>query len=1111
MTHKTRLSSIVCAVTAVLLLNQVAIGQQLSWAKRGTGSGMSTAALADGSCVVVGLTPPWNTPGVFGAGEPNQTTLSVLRDYPPYLSLLLSIGNYSQASLDLYVAKYGPDGLLQWVRQMTPGVLNYGIFNGYVVQNVAVAAAGDGSFLVCGTLNAPIVLGVGDPNETITRVYGSPGFTGMDRMFLAKYSATGSLEWARSEGGGSDIDSRGCAFGTDGSVFVTGSYTGSARLGIDTPNEITLPDDASLCMFVAKYSATGALTWVRTIRNGRAQGGGVAAQPDGSCLVTGSAWYDVAEQSFPTAGLGEPNETVLSSTSAWDRTNFYAYGAFYTYGALFVAKYATDGSLLWAKQGIQDNVPTDYALAAGLTVGALSDGGGVVTASLMGSITLGAGEPNETTLTSTTTGNFDSVVARYQPTGQLVWARQITSTGRVTVSSANTTADGSTILGGWCDPSAVFGAGEPGETTLSAGGFVARYRADGTFAWAKSPASNGNRPNVSAFADGACIVQDNAGPGTYTFGAGEPNETTIAFSPAGAVFLRLRGETTELSAATEPNGALPVTVAPTNAAEAGSSDVQVTFSEVTASGTTTATVSNNPPTEPLPATFHFADAPIWYEIQTTATYVAPILITLEYDENAVGDESTLRLLHFEGGQWVDITTSLDTIANTITGTTSSLSPFAIVQPGPGFIRAEPTVISAYGGQSTITVNTGGTFPQLTTTAGILLGDLVDLGGGAFSQVLQATPSASGATVTASVPGREGRVAIRFVAVDPMQPQSVLADPPTTYLGGHSSLTAIPRDGLGVPIGPNHVVVFHASTGALIGTVEDRGDGTYVQRLGATALGTAQITVTVDGLALDTTATVTVLDPANLGTVIGVDDGSNLRAYASIQAALNRATADRLRQIYIAPGSYNENVSLKDLTGVTIQGLNAIAPVTLRGIRLDRCSSVSLGFLTVDAVDNNARGVVIAGGQNGNHDITLEHLIVHGTRTSGEGVLIGPNTGAVTMDQCTVQNCGRDGVALAQGGPFTLRECMITYHEQNGVNVDKEAIVTITGCLILGNGAGGDARNGYGILRQRAPGTGTPEAVTLIGNTLMDNHGLVVPGRSSTALGNYDQILDATDS
>ncbi len=47
--------------------------------------------------------------------------------------------------------------------------------------------------------------------------------------------------------------------------------------------------------------------------------------------------------------------------------------------------------------------------------------------------------------------------------------------------------------------------------------------------------------------------------------------------------------------------------------------------------------------------------------------------------NLTAPETSLSLMHFEDGEWIDATTSLDTINDIICGTVSSLSPFVIME------------------------------------------------------------------------------------------------------------------------------------------------------------------------------------------------------------------------------------------------------------------------------------------------------------------------------------------------------------------------------------------------------------------------------------------------
>ncbi len=108
-------------------------------------------------------------------------------------------------------------------------------------------------------------------------------------------------------------------------------------------------------------------------------------------------------------------------------------------------------------------------------------------------------------------------------------------------------------------------------------------------------------------------------------------------------------------------------------------DVQTIFSNVSASGNTTATVTTTPPQLPS----GFADAGgNYYDITTTATHTGTTTVCLHYP-TWVSNESQIALLHYESPTgWVDRTTSLDTSQNVVCGEVSSLSPFTAAYSYP---------------------------------------------------------------------------------------------------------------------------------------------------------------------------------------------------------------------------------------------------------------------------------------------------------------------------------------------------------------------------------------------------------------------------------------------
>jgi hypothetical protein len=211
-----------------------------------------------------------------------------------------------------------------------------------------------------------------------------------------------------------------------------------------------------------------------------------------------------------TFGAGEANETVLQ-------------GEF----GVFVAKYARDGTLLWARsaigassddQGVMD-IATDLR------------GNSYVTGYFSFTATFGAGEANETVLEAGSSPQL--FVAKYARDGTFLWVRTA-SGSRVQAFGAGIVTDlrGNSYVTGFIFGMATFGAGEANETVLEAGPnfdmFVAKYAPDGTFLWVRSAggtdADSGNG-----------VATDRRGSGyfigrfldTTTFGAGGANETVL--------------------------------------------------------------------------------------------------------------------------------------------------------------------------------------------------------------------------------------------------------------------------------------------------------------------------------------------------------------------------------------------------------------------------------------------------------------------------------------------------------------------------------------------------------------------------------------------------------
>jgi hypothetical protein len=105
----------------------------------------------------------------------------------------------------------------------------------------------------------------------------------------------------------------------------------------------------------------------------------------------------------------------------------------------------------------------------------------------------------------------------------------------------------------------------------------------------------------------------------------------------------------------------------------------ITYSSVTQEGLTTIT-QNFSGTQP-PTGFKLGTPPTYYHVSTTAQFSGQVEVCLNWQQGQFNNEQNLKLFHYNGTNWVNITESgyPDTINNVICGLTTSFSDFAIFE------------------------------------------------------------------------------------------------------------------------------------------------------------------------------------------------------------------------------------------------------------------------------------------------------------------------------------------------------------------------------------------------------------------------------------------------
>jgi len=293
-----------------------------------------------------------------------------------------------------------------------------------------------------------------------TATFGSTNITSVNSsqdIFLVKYNSSGVLQWVKSAGGSSGDIGNAVNIDNSGSVYITGQFAGTAFFGGNSLTSMTDPTTGapSQDVFIAKYNTTnGNEIWVRKGSAKYADRGmDIACDPNGNVYVVGqfsdTITFDYTHNNsmfnacflikYNSAGseqwfrsMGGSTYTVAYGLATDNNSDVYVTGDFFynmiffgtpntslsnTYpNCIFVAKYNSSGSLLWAKSdGSMESIT-----ARNIAVDDLSDA--YITGSFKCRLNEYADAYGQGTFNSV--GYWDMFAAKYSSSGNWQWARQ---------------------------------------------------------------------------------------------------------------------------------------------------------------------------------------------------------------------------------------------------------------------------------------------------------------------------------------------------------------------------------------------------------------------------------------------------------------------------------------------------------------------------------------------------------------------------------------------------------------------------------------------------------------------------------------------------------------
>jgi hypothetical protein len=255
-------------------------------------------------------------------------------------------GLHNKGGNDVFVTQYSSAGTRKWTSLLGSSAHE---------EAKAVAAGKDGSVLVAGYTEGEL-----DGQRNL----------GQKDSFVAKFSGEGSPLWTRMLGSQFHDEASRVTSDIDGNIFVAG-YTDGKLANSTSQSEAD--------MFVAKYSASGQLIWVRQdIKMGLSGITAMASSTDGCVLLCGFTHLNVSGQ-----------------------INQGAYDA-------FLIKYTQEGILRWAR--LLGSPKRDEAWS----VAALPDGSVLLAGHTEGSI---AGHRNQ--------GGRDAFAAKYSADGERLWVTML--------------------------------------------------------------------------------------------------------------------------------------------------------------------------------------------------------------------------------------------------------------------------------------------------------------------------------------------------------------------------------------------------------------------------------------------------------------------------------------------------------------------------------------------------------------------------------------------------------------------------------------------------------------------------------------------------------------
>lgn len=388
-------------------------------------------------------------------------------------------GNFYGSTMDFgsftisgncFLVKYDPSGNVIWAKGFGGGNIN------------GISTDSNGDVIITGTFSLTLILG----SDTLIGSGNS--------FFLVKYNSSGTLLWDKASGIVGSADGNNITIDKNNNIYATGQFTGTTSF-----DGIVLTALVYNSMFIVKYDPSGNVIWAKTQQGGIAKGEGISHDSYGNIFCTG--FFGSYAITF--------GSTTLVPSSPYN---------------IFVVKLDSLGNFLWARNGGRiANDDEGYHIAAD------SIGNSYVigqyfndSISFDGIVLVNNGSVND-----------DFFIVKYDPIGNVIWAKSAGGTNYDFANDIKTDKYGNIYITGTFQSSAI----TFGTTSLNSYGtnlFIVKYNPLGNVLWARNSTGtslNNNYSNgICTDNNGNVYVEGGFSNSNASFGSTVLNCSPMAYS-----------------------------------------------------------------------------------------------------------------------------------------------------------------------------------------------------------------------------------------------------------------------------------------------------------------------------------------------------------------------------------------------------------------------------------------------------------------------------------------------------------------------------------------------------------------------------------------------------